>query len=292
MMQKEHQLSQKDIPVYSKGIWILGWALFLGTMLLTTSCEEPFRQNQGSRAYHLPSGWKLQSNTQMLARSYPQMYWITMISRLKGESQHLFTTPYVAPPLSTPSLFGLGFRRSRRPAAPAFPGQRTPPQRKTTKKSYGFTFWFRCNHKVSLELRLPVRSRYREGLVYHYPFDLSKTGAKWKPVRFLYRDFKLLGTKATTAQMNPFLISHIEVWERKAKKHPFSVSLTIKGPILYRSKKVPKVTSHPTTRATSHPTTRATSHPTVAASRPAAKATAHPTTRPARAGQPALRPRK
>lgn len=240
---------------------LLGGALgFLG-------CDEEFRQNRGHQTYHMPSGWSLASNTQMLARSYPYDQWIALIARLKGEPRHLFSAPYVAPQApGQRSLFGRRVPRSGRPG-PMMPGQK--PKKKTQPKAYGFTFWFRCNRAVSLELRLPARSRNAEPSVYRHPLHLKKTGAKMVPVRFLYRDFKPLNSKTSKGRMNPFLIKRIEFWERKAAKHPPSMTLTIRGPILYRSKAAPA--SKPASRP---------------ASRPSSKASLRSTTRPAPQTQP------
>lgn len=237
--------------------------LFLGVVVVTTSCDEPFSPSQGSRTYHLPMGWKLYNGTQMLARSYPYVQWISLISRLKGKNQHLFTAPFIAPAKPGGKFFGFGQSAPQR-----MPGQR--PKKKNVPKTYGFTFWFRCNRDVSLELRLPIRTQNLERAVYRYPFKLPKTGAKWKSVRFLYNDFRPVNPKTAKAQMDPLLVSRVEFWERKAKKHPFSVSLTIKGPIAYRSKKPPKATSRPTSRPTSRTTSKPSSQPnTQPTSRPA-----------------------
>ena len=81
--------------------------------------------------------------------------------------------------------------------------------------------------------------------------------------------FKPLNSKTSKGRMNPFLIKRIEFWERKAAKHPPSMTLTIRGPILYRSKAAPA--SKPASRP---------------ASRPSSKASLRSTTRPAPQTQP------
>ncbi|TNE52343.1 MAG: hypothetical protein EP343_00860 [Deltaproteobacteria bacterium] len=236
--------------------------LLLGSTCCALGCDKKNYTQEERRNLHLPSGWSLGEASQMLARSYAYSNWVTIISRLQGTPQKLFATSYRTPPMpNAGGMFGvLGSRRRQpQPMAPGMPGQKQAPKKKT-KQVYGFYYIIRSNRSVDLELRLPVRGR-RWGVVnFYHPFHLPRTGAGWKRVNFLYKDFKPL-EKESGARLNRYRVLHAEFWERTNKSHPPSVSMTIKGPYLYISKTPPPsqfASSKPTSRASSQPGSRPT----------------------------------
>lgn len=252
-------------------LWLITAGL-LASVVGFTGCDTPTYTREERRSLHLPSGWSLEENSQMLARSYSFSNWITIISRLNGTSQKLFATPYRTPPMPGNSgMFGvLGSRRRQpRPMAPGMPGQQPKTKRKRKKQVYGFYYIIRCNRTVELELRLPVRGRKWSTETFVHPFRVPRTGAGWKRINFLYKDFKPL-TKESRSRPNRYRVIRAEFWERKSSSHPPSVSMTIKGPYLYKSKTPPKSSlqatskpaSRPSSRPSSRPTSRSTSKPT------------------------------
>lgn len=238
--------------------------LLMGFMSCALGCDKKNYSREERRNLHLPSGWSLGETSQMLARSYAYSNWVTIISRLKGTSQKLFATSYRTPPMPNTGMFGvLGSRRRQpQPMAPGMPGQKQAPKKKT-KQVYGFYYMIRSNRSVDLELRLPVRGRQWGVVTFYHPFHLPRTGAGWKRVNFLYKDFNPL-EKESGARLNRYRVLRAEFWERTNKSHPPSVSMTIKGPYLYISKTPPPsqlASSQPTSGASSKPTSRASSKP-------------------------------
>jgi hypothetical protein len=143
-------------------------------------------------------------------------------------------------------------------------GQPTP-EPKPQKRVVGFSFFFRSNHPITLEIRLPLRhSNSALKQVYRTSFQLPKTGQEWERHNFLYSEFVAIDPANTSPNIDPYAVSHIEFWEVPTpQKARSSVTLTIKEPILYRSKKAPSTlpSSLPSTLPSSLPSTLPSSLP-------------------------------
>ena len=265
------QLSSQE-PIGTK--LVSGLFLFL-TLTFFIACEDPSRP--GIQTADLPSGWRLEEGrSQMLARSYPRFDWIALVLRLQGKPQRLFSTPYLSPPRAQNNFW---FQQRKRQSPSPFGMQKKSPKSKKNERTIGFRFYYRSKHPASLELRLPLRTHSGVAHIYRYQWNIQQTHRRWKRHNFLYRDFRPVVESVSPRFLDPQQASHIEVWERGSTTKLTSLTLTLKGPFLYRQKKEKKKVVATKSRATTEPTMRSSpsSRPTRGKKRPTTRKTkAHP----------------
>ncbi len=219
-------------------------------LFLLTACP----QNSSSPTSLLPHGWHLKKGyASMLARSYPNFSWLTLIITPHHQNHLLFKMPIPSTKRKTSLLKFLIQRQTRRsPFA-----RHTPPKKlKSSSSPDGFLLWIRSSHRWTIELRVQMDNPLSLPITFSQKILIHPTTNSWKRYFIPFSRFKPL-LPGLDATFHPHALTNsIEIWGKCPKKNCHSITLTLQNPTYHFPSR------HSTTQPASRPTSQPASHPT------------------------------
>lgn len=254
----------------------------LSVLFMCSGCLD----EKGTFSLHMdtkPSGWQtISKRSKLLARSYPNADWVTVIVTPGKKLERVLTAPMpFVPSKQRRSIWSRG-------RGPMFAGRRAPTQKKPSREVAGFLFHIQVSHPMMLSIRVHVRNALSQKVAFVSSLMVRPAKARWRAYRLPFSSFKK-AVKTTTATFSKgALTGKLAFWTKRAAG-PERVTMTLRRPAVYRAAKAHKKgTKAPTTRPASRPSTRPASQPTTRQTPTSSKTRPIPTTRPASA--PSTRP--
>lgn len=221
------------------------------------------------RGLYTPWGWDLvKGRSQMLARSYPDDSWLTLLVRVPKRASRLFAMPIPTAPRAQTT-------GRRQPMLPFLARSSSKKQNKKQKAFLGWRLYLRSTHALTLQLRVKTSDTLGNPVQYTQKLRVLASSRKWSKHIILFSSFRAKGRKRALNARR--LRGKIAVWSTRHNIPQGSVTLTIKGPLPYLAnnkarKRAAKASTRPTSRASIRPTSRPVR-------RPSSRPSAHPSSR-------------